>query len=305
MSILQDHAGFNITTSKLQIVEVNFEDDNLLLENVDEENFSKNFSSDVNNLENVDIFRQTFINILSRKPLYSKRVSFTLPDSFFRIANIPYESGLTDEDFNDHIDWELSVLFPAEDINEFAVQKIRMPVTQFSFTPSVLIYAVNKKLLKLIHQFCTENNLELNYIDNAHIASNSLINTVEGSEDLILSTYVFDNCISLILLKGSNPIYWSSSKLLNADLFTSALSSELEKLNELGLSLTQVSKFYIAGSNLENIDLQQIQSSNGIELTQIDPFANLKTAPSIVSGKFVNQLKGSFTAAAGIAFRLV
>ena len=105
MSILQDHAGFNITSSKLQLVELNFEDDNLLLENVDEENFADSLTSDVNNLENVDIFRQSFLSILSRKPLYSKRVSFTLPDNFFRIVNIPYESELTEEDLQDHINW--------------------------------------------------------------------------------------------------------------------------------------------------------------------------------------------------------
>jgi Tfp pilus assembly PilM family ATPase len=305
MSILQDHAGFNITSSKLQLVELNFEDDNLLLENVDEENFSDSLTSDVNNLENVDIFRQSFLNILSRKPLYSKRVSFTLPDNFFRIVNIPYESELTEEDLNDHINWELSVLLPSEDISQFAIQKVKMPVTQFSFTPSVLIYAVKKDLLKMIHQFCGENNLELGYVDNAHVASNSLIESDDDSDDLILSVYVYDNTLSLILLNGSTPVYRSSSKLPSRDLFASVVASEFEKLNELGLLLSHVSKFYIAGSNLEELDLHQVQTSSSIEFFQIDPFKNLKTAPSISSGKFVNQLKGSFTAAAGIALRLV
>ena len=305
MSILQDHAGFNITSSKLQLVELNFENDNLLLENVDEESFADNLTSDINNFENVDIFRQSFLNLLSRKPLYSKRVSFTLPDNFFRIVNIPYESELTEEDLQDHINWELSVLFPSEDINEFAVQKVKMPVTQFSFTPSVLIYAVKKDLLKMVHQFCSENNLELAYVDNAHVASNSLIESDDDTDDLILSIYIYENSLSVILLKGSTPVYRSASKLPSRELFASVASSEFEKLNELGLLLSSVSKFYLAGSNLEDLDLHQVQTSSSIELFQIDPFKNLKTAPSISSGKFVNQLKGSFTAAAGIAFRLV
>ncbi len=54
MSILQDHAGINITGSKLQLVELNFENDRLLLENVDEENFSEKLSIDVTNSRNVE-----------------------------------------------------------------------------------------------------------------------------------------------------------------------------------------------------------------------------------------------------------
>lgn len=79
MSILQDHAGFNITSSKLQLVELNFEDDNLLLENVDEENFSDSLTSDVNNLENVDILRQSFLKHSFKKTSLQQACFFFSP----------------------------------------------------------------------------------------------------------------------------------------------------------------------------------------------------------------------------------
>jgi Tfp pilus assembly PilM family ATPase len=305
MSILQDHAGFNISNSKLQLVELNFENDSLLLENVDEENFSEMLTANFENSNNVDIFRQTFNNLLSRKPLYSKRVSFTLPDSFFRIASIPYESELTEEDLNDHINWEISVLFPSININDFAVQKVKMPVTQFSFTPSVLVYAVNKSLIKMIHQFCSDSNLELNYIDNAHVAGNNFITKNSDADELNLSLYLYDDSLSLILLKGDIPVLRTTAQLASPSLFPSVFASQMEKLNEIGLLQSHINKFYIGGHNLEELNFQEIQTSTGIELHQLDPFSNLKTAPSISSGKFVNQFKGSFTAAAGIALRIV
>jgi Tfp pilus assembly PilM family ATPase len=305
MSILQDHAGFNISNSKLQLVELNFENDNLLLENVDEENFSELLTADVDNSNNVDIFRQSFNNLFSRKPLYSKKVSFTLPDNFFRIASIPYESELTEEDLNDHVKWELSILFPKININDYAIQKVKMPVTQFSFTPSILIYAVNKNLVKMIHQFCVDNNLELNFIDNAHVACNNFITQNSDPDELNLSLYLYDDSLSLILLKGSTPVLRTSAKLASPNLFHSVLASQMEKLNEIGLLQSHINKFYIGGQYLDELNLDEIRTSTGIELHQIDPFSNLKTAPSISSGKFVNQLKGSFTAAAGIALRIV
>ena len=72
MNSLENRAGFNISSSKLQVVEINFESGQFELENVDEAYFNEPL-----NLENdketkiASVLQGAFDELLVRKPLKS------------------------------------------------------------------------------------------------------------------------------------------------------------------------------------------------------------------------------------------
>jgi Tfp pilus assembly PilM family ATPase len=112
MSLYKNHAGFQISNSKLRLVEVCNKGDIFSLENVDEEFFFDFLNFNDKETKLISILQNAFNEITLRNQLTSNIVSFTLPSNLFTILDIPYDDALTKKDLQEHINWELSLLMP-------------------------------------------------------------------------------------------------------------------------------------------------------------------------------------------------
>src|ERR1035438_3985362 len=86
MNSFENHAGFNISSSRLQVVEINFKSDQFLLENVDEAYFNERLNLEFDKETKINSLLQSAYNeILIRKPFKCNFVSFTVPLDLFHI----------------------------------------------------------------------------------------------------------------------------------------------------------------------------------------------------------------------------
>ena len=69
--------------------------------------------------------------------------------------------------------------------------------------PTAIVFAIDKKYLKMLHKFCVRNNLILKYIDNAHIASNTFLKYENKNDDKFKCVLKEPIIISQILKRPS------------------------------------------------------------------------------------------------------
>ncbi len=307
MALFHNHAGFNITGNKLQLVEVNYKNNNFYLENIDEEYFDEFFDLSNKETKLISILQSAFDKLTTRKSLNCSHISFALPHDFFKIVELPFDGVLTSKDLKDHFKWELSILFPSFDKDDFIVQHIEISDTRSPGMKKALVIALLKPYLKIIHKFCVRNNSLLKYVDNAHVATNSILFLEKTSQNnyTYLSVYVSEKKVSLMLLKGNVPFYFKIYSKINTSEISTKLLSELENLKKIDINFDLIKQSYIAGEDVSNDLHLQLSDELKLQFIKVNPFLKISTKSNIQHNAFLNEKFNSFTAAAGIAFRLI
>lgn len=304
MRSFHNHTGINLTRAKMQLVEINFTGDEFVLENVDEDYFGEFLNFDDKETRIVNFLQSTFNEIIMRKPLKSRYVSFTLPHEFFYSVQLPFEHTLMHQDLIDHFHWELSVLYPEVLSDDLAVQYAQIERIN-NTTLKALVFAIPKRFLRMLNNFCTQNNLKLKYVDNLHIASDNIIafdhSIIEN--DIVLSLYVSPEYYSVNIVQNSRPLYFNMTKLENAGEVFPKLKKELKKKDFEAIG--GISKSFISGENVPDSFLQRAKEELQLNFERLNPFDKLKINSDLSGKKFLAERAYSFSSAAGIAFRIV
>jgi len=304
MRSFHNHTGINLTTAKMQLVEINFTGDEFVLENVDEDYFGEFLNFEDKETKIVNYLQNAFNEIIMRKPLKSKYVSFTLPHEFFYTVQIPFEHTLIHQDLIDHFHWELSVLYPEVLSDDLAVQYAGLERFNDSYSKA-LVVAIPKRFLKMLHNFCAQNSLKLKYVDNLHIASDNIIAFDHSllDNDIVLSLYISPEYYSLNVIQNSRPMYFNMTKLDNAGEVVPLLKEELKR-KEFG-NFRNIIKSVISGENIPDSFLLRAKNELNINFERLNPFDKLKVNSDLTGKKFLAERAYSFSSAAGIAFRIV
>ncbi len=307
MTRYQNHAGFQVSLNKLQLVEVNYVNKQFVLENVDEEFYSDLFSFKDKENKLITILQNAFNDLTFRKPLTSSLSSFTLPSSAFKFFDLPYDEALTKKDFDEHVKWELSVLLPEYKANDLAVQTIRIENSNVGREKNMLITVLPKHIITTIDKFCLRNNLKLRYIDNEHFSSNNLLliqnKLVEG--DIVLSLLVRENYFSVILLENTHPVYFELSHYKGLGGLVSCFNLVLKKIRKAISSETNIIKSYLFGDYYSEAVVQKINDETGLGFQTFNPFDSIPVNETLSTRKELVKQAEHYSSAAGIAFRLV
>ena len=301
MSLFVNHVGFNLATDKLQIVEINFRDGRFLIENIDEEPFNYPLTSLSNESEIIAALQKAYNLIIARKSLNTDIVSFALPDSFYKVAKIPFDDNLMDKDLNQIINWEFSVLFPQENVNDFLVDKFECSKNKLIF------FALNKRVVQTLRKFSSRNNLILKYIDDAHIAStlNLTINQANYQPNII-SCYIADNYYSLIFSKNNVPYkfnVYDKSKLFSEEF---GIKNRIDSIKNSSLfDGNDKFDFIIWGEEVNDELCNKLQKILGYEIKLVNPFENMKVNAHLRNNSHLNEKYYNFSSAAGLAARLI
>ena len=203
MSFFKNHAGFNITGAKLQLVEVDYKESDshagFFLENVDEEFFTEFWDLSFTETKIINILQNAFNEIILRKPLQTNFISFSLPNNFFKIFQLPVDSKITDLDLREHLKWELTVLYPDCDPENFIIRHTENIDFTNKKIKQAVVFAALKKYLKIVHKFSVRNNLVLKYADNAHVTADTFLQS-KSAVSILLDEKIF----SLSVLKNKN-----------------------------------------------------------------------------------------------------
>lgn len=307
MTGLENHAGFTISGSRLQVVEVVYKSDQYVLENVDEAYFNEPLNIEKDKETKINSLLQGALNeLLVKHPLKSSSVSFTLPFELFYTMQVPYDNTLLNHDLVEEFRWEFSVLYPFISVKDLVIQYIEIDRNDFLNHNTALVIGTPRKFLHLISSFCSRNNLKLKFIDNIHIASDRAlaINTPFLEKGLVLSTYFTEKHLSLIFSSNGKPVYHKVIEFTDASEIPALINHCLTPHESFKINRNLIDAAFITGENLSASMVQTIRDSVNLDFIFFNPFEKLKPDPKLFDNKCYSEKSNSFASAAGIAYRL-
>lgn len=304
--MFQSHVGINLSETKIQLVEICYKNNSFYLENVDQSVFKDFINLNLEPEKLINILQTALNKLISKKPFNTKFVSFCLPNNFFKIVELPIEYTLTKSDLLEHLRWEISVLYPECSGIEFYIQHIEVNKTSMRNDNKAIVFALDKNMAVLLNQFCKSNNLILKFIDNAHLASNAFLHKNPGysKNDITLSIYIDQTFSSVSALEGIYPFFFKVFNTSGSNIFYNLDKTMLNLIN-LGIELSAVKDILLCGQNVTDEFLSQLEMKFGLPIKKINPFERLKTEENILQNPLFISQYNSFTAAAGIAVRII
>ena len=307
MAGFENHIGFNISSSKLQVVEVNHLDDQFKLVNVDEAYFNDpiNFENDKETKISA-LLQGAFDELLIKKNFNSTAASFTLPFELFHSMQMPYDTTLLYQDLLDEFKWELSVIYPFISTKNLVLQYFEIEKCLFNETSSALVFAVQRRFLQMLDTFCKKNNLKLKFVDNLHIAAERSLSVSNAIvyKGLTLSVYFNNKFLSLFFAFNGKPLYFKVIPLNDASEITDHLIKEISHSSILNIQRSQIEAAFISGDEISVTVVQTLKKVLGLDFIPFNPFDKIRPMPDLYESKLYLEKYNSFSSAAGIAFRL-
>lgn len=306
MPVFQNHAGFNLTRRKLQLVEIVIKENNFCLENVDEYNFSSEFDLTKKENELIDILQEAFSAVTADKKLNARNISFSLGNQFFKIAEFPYDDSLTQKDLYEHFKWELSILYPGMNKDSLLLQHLELDKGKRISEHRTVVLALDKKLVGILHKFALLNSLDLKLVDNAHFASNAFISlqNADTKDSFFLSLYIGKDALSVILLDGNFPVYFKVRKWQGNNLFE-MLQNEFNSFSELKISTDEIKKVFVTGDDVPDVLVRKVHKEFELLVQKINPFLRLEVSDELKKSSFLLEKYNSFAPACGVALRII
>ncbi len=301
-----NHAGFNITSSKIQLVEINHKNNGFILQNVDEVYFDERLKlTEDKETKIISILQSAFNEILLKNKINSKLASFTLPPDIFYNVQIPYDNTLLYQDLDEEIKWQLTVLFPSVFINDLVIQKLELPKNKILNYDSLLVSAIKRKYLHWLKFFCEENNLKIKFIDNSHFASfRALTSSQNIKEGLSLSLYITGSFVSFIFSLDEKPILFKVKNYNSASDIPQLILRETSPTEKININRSMIANYFISGEDISNSFVTSLNEAMEIEFNFFNPFENINPSPELFESALFSKKSNAFSPAAGIAFRL-
>jgi Tfp pilus assembly PilM family ATPase len=319
MAGFENHIGFSISGSKLQIVEIIYKDRQFILDKVDEAYFNEPVNLETDKETKIDSLLQgAFNEILIKKPLKSSFASFALPFELFHFMQVPYDNTLLHQDLVEEFKWEFSVLYPYISTKDIVLQYIEVEKNNLIAQNTMIAITIQRKYLHMIRNFCKTNNLKLKFIDNIHTASERALTAsyLSASKGLTMSIFITNKFLSLIYSLDGKPLYFKVIPLNDAGEIPSLLLNETashefypvgewtQPENYHKIDKNSIDNAFISGEEISETMIQTLSNTLGIALIYFNPFEKIKPDSELYTNKFYLEKNNSFSPAAGIAFRL-
>ena len=307
MTGFENHAGFTISSSKLQVVEIVHKDDQFVLENVDEAFFNEPINLTKDKETKISALLQgAFDEILVRNPLKSNTASFSLPTEIFKILQLPYDNTLLHQDLIEEFKWELSLIYPDVDPAEQVIQYIEVEKNRLMDKNTSIVISLSRKYIRLVKEFCEKNKLKLKFVDNIHLASERALSATNpvAENGLVLSIFLTGKYLSVIFSLQGKPVYFKVYYLHNAADIVKFISSELDSNQNAGINRKMLESAFISGDELSSSMIQTLRDKLDIPLIHFNPFAKIKPNPKLFENRYFAEKFNAFSPATGIALRV-
>jgi len=301
------HAGLNVSGTKLQVVEVLGSPDDVRLDNLNEVVFAEpiDLKSD-NETKILTQLQAAFDEFSLSKPIKSKKLSFSLPLEMFYISQLPFDNTLLHTDIMEEFKWEFSIMYPFLIPEELILQYLEIEKNMIFTKNTAIVYAIERKYLKMLNNFCLQNDSNLGYIDNAHLASERALALSDSfiKQGLRLSVYVEKEHLSIILSLDGKTISQKVHKLESQNDIQQIIEQEISPTQSKNIIKGLVKAAYITGELVTDALAKKLTGKIGINFSSFNPFDKLTTTPKIIESLLYSQKFNSFSSAAGIAYRI-
>lgn len=304
---IENQTGFKITGSQLQKVELLVQNNSAVIDQIDEAYFSETLDFTLGKETKISALLQGAFNELQvRNTIQSAVVSFSLPYNLFLSALLPYDNSLLSQDIMWELRWELSILFPTYQIDDYVIQYFEIPKNQYLNSNLLFVAAIPRKFLHILHNFCSRNKLKLKFVDYSHLASDRALglNYANFSSGLTLSVYYGNRVLSLIFYLDGKPFYFKIKKEIDASEIVKNILKEIEPSAMLNFHPLDFESAFISGDDITEAACKAISQKININLTYFNPFQKLQTSPLVSENNLFKEKFNSFSPAVGIALRL-
>ena len=307
MTGLYTHAGLKISSTKLQLVEIFGDVNGVQLENLNEVVFAEpiDFKSD-RTTKILAQLQSAYDEIRIRKSVKSSTLSFALPLDLFYIVQIPIDNTLLSEDMLAELRWEFSVLYPFLDMNEISVQYYEVEKNSFITYNTAMVYGLDRKYIQILESFCKKNNVNLGFIDNAHLASERALKASNSyvKDGLRLSVYISKNRLSILYLLDGKLIYQRVIETANADDYGKLIRNELASARSIMIKRELIKAAYATSDLIIDNYIGKINFHTGLNFIVYNPFDKIIPVSNLKNSPLFLQRYNTFSSAAGIAYRV-
>jgi Tfp pilus assembly PilM family ATPase len=304
MNGTQRSVGFNITTSRLQFVEVEKVSDQINISNLGQSVVSPSINFDQKSEDEILLQLNSAFDELNLGDFASNSTaSFTLPPELFITLQLPYESKLNHSEITEEFRWELSQLFPFIQSEDLAIKYYELRKGFLHGENNALVVALNKKYLLLLKNFCAKNNMTPRLVDNASITSNLFINTFFSVHNsTVAHIYNSKGLFTIFINLSSKPAFVKTLSKSEIDL-TNLTSNKVVTDTLRLIKEAKPDYSFISGEEMDADLFSELQSATGLSFIQYNPFDAVKFKPELQNHEVPAKLYTSFISATGIAAR--
>jgi Tfp pilus assembly PilM family ATPase len=304
MSVFHGHVGVNLSSSKLELVEVGYKDKIYFLENVDEEYFSEFINFKEKETKIITVLQEALNNILIRKNFNTSNISFSLPSNLFKIFEIPYDSNLHKNDLSNHLLWEFSVLYPSLNKDDYVIRYYQLN-ENIRKQKLVIVFALERRIINILSKFAGRNNLTLRFVDDEHIASGISANINETISGCVLSVLVSPYYFTLLVSINNQPVYFKRRTIKSFASFEKDFTEEYSLFTKTIKLEEKYEKVFLYGNKYPSSVAEIISEKSESEISYSNPFALIKHSENLKGFNTIKENPTPFSSAAGMAFRLI
>lgn len=307
MTAFENHLGFTISPSKLQVVEIVQKEDEFVLENIDEAFFNESVNLAADKETKISSMLQGALDeIIIRNAFRSSTASFSLPLEMFKVIQIPYDITLLHQDLIEEFRWELSLIYPDSNTTDLVIQYIEIDKNKFIGTNTAIVIALSRKYIQTIKSFCDRNDLKLKFIDNIHFASERALSAMNPVSDkgLVFSAFLSGRNLSVLYTYQGKPLCFKVLPFKDASSVVKFLKTELDSNLYPAINRDMVESSYICGEELSPSLINTLREKLNVPFINFNPFSKIKPNPALFQNRYFSEKFNSFTSAAGIALRI-
>jgi len=307
MTGFENHAGFTISSSKLQVVEIVHKDNQFVLENVDEAFLNESINLEQDKETKISALLQgAFDEILVRNTLKSITASFSLSPDVFKIVQLPYDNTLLHQDLIEEFRWELSIMFPDINPADQVIQYIEIEKNRLIDKNTSIVISLSRKYIQIIKDFCDKNKLKLKFIDNIHLASERALSAMNplSEKGLVLSVYLSGKHLSILFSFQGKPASMKVYYLQNAGDIIKFISAELDSNQYLNINRRMLESAFISGEELSVSMINTLREKLDIPFIHFNPFVKIKPNPKLFENRYYSEKFNAFSPSVGVALRL-
>jgi hypothetical protein len=248
------------------------------------------------------LLQAAFEEINIKNELTSNIVSFSLPQELFITARLPIENSLLNSDLIEEFRWQLSIMYPYLNWNDYVIKYYEIDGNHIPSHDAAIVFALNRKYIKIINDFCSKNSLKLKFVDHNHLTSNNIL-TISGIDKTkkLLSFYISGNILSVLVSLNGKLDYYEDIPIINSHEIRSIITVKLDELNKNQLNFSEA---YLFGEVISNPIAKALSEATGINFILINPFTQVKVGTNLLTNKYYTESNHFFTSSAGLAARI-
>jgi len=295
--------GFSLTSVKLQLTEVSCKQNEFIVSHLDEVYFNQEIDFEIDKETKISsLLQSAFEEINIKNEITSNIVSFSLPQELFMTARLPIENSLLNSDLIEEFRWQLSIMYPYLNWNDYVIRYYEAEGKHFSSNDDAIVFALNRKYIKIIHDFCLKNNLKLKFVDHSHLTSYNILMMIgiEKTERL-LSFYISQKILSVLVSLNGKLDYYEDIPIKSGHEIRSIITGKLDELLKNQLNFSEA---FLFGEMISNPIAKALSEATGINFILVNPFTQLKVETSLLTNKYYTESNHFFSSSAGVAARI-